>query len=180
MRVPKPSVSRSPSASVNHRTAASVSRGIALQIFLEGCGRFKRRGIVRDGDRRRSYRRREIAQQGRETQVRVQHAQRFDVRIAAREIIEHQLHRRIRINDRELLGHQHRVAAVLQRLAIALAFDFHRALQRRLRRTKALDKFFRAFFPNAFRAGDVVDRVAHQRHYVSDFVRRHAHQFFDF
>ncbi len=152
--------------------------GKRSEIFLEGRRRFERRGIA--GRRRCRGRRGKIAQQRSKTQFRVDRAQGFDVRLAAREVAQDQLHRRIRVNDRKLLRHQHRVAAVFQRLAVALAFDFLGMFERRFRRAETQNQFARAFFADPFRAGNVVDRIAHQGHHVGDFFRRHAHDLFDF
>ena len=91
MRVPKPSVSRSPSASVSH-TATSASRGIALRYFLSAAGDSSAAESLAAGAA--VGRGGKIAQQRSETQFGIERAQRFDVRLAPREIVEHQLHRR--------------------------------------------------------------------------------------
>ena len=70
--------------------------------------------------------------------------------------------------------------AVEQGFAVALAFDFGGVVERGFRRAETADQFARAFFADAFRAGNVVDGIAHQRHHVGDFFRRHAHQLFYF
>ena len=97
----------------------------AFRYFLSAAGDSSAAESLGGGCRGRG-RRGQIAQQRSETQFRVERAQGFDVRLAPREVVEHQLHRRVRVDDRELLRHQHRFAAVFQRLAVALAFDFRR------------------------------------------------------
>jgi hypothetical protein len=71
------------------------------------------------------------------------------------------------------------IAAVLERFAVALVFNFGGGIESRLGRTESANDFARAFFADAFGAGNVVDRIAHQRHHVDNFLRWHAHQFFD-
>ena len=150
----------------------------AAQKFFERSGRFQRSGIARRG-RSGGLRGGQIAKQRSKSQLRVKRAQGFHVRRARPKIVEHQLHRRGGINDGELFRHLHRVAAVFKRLAVAFSFDFLRAFERRFRRAEPANEFLRAFFADAFRARNVVDRIAHERHNVGDFFRRHAHDLFD-
>ncbi len=79
-----------------------------------------------------------------------------------------------------MLGHQHGFAAVLQRLAVALALHFSGVVERRFRRAETQNQFARPFFADTFRPGNVVNRIAHQGHHVGDFFRRHAHDLFYF
>ena len=151
------------------------------QIFFQRRGRFQFCGIAwRGGSGGSGSRRGQIAQQRSESQLRVNRAQRFHVRRARLKIVEHEFHRRGGVDDGKLFRHNHRVAAVFERFAIPFSFDFLRAIERRFRGTKAADQFLRAFFADAFRAGNVVDRIAHERHHVGDFFGRHAHQLFHF
>jgi hypothetical protein len=53
-------------------------------------------------------------------------------------------------------------------------------IQRRFNFPVLLNQLSRAFLANSFRAGNVVDGIAQQRHVVDDFFRRHSEQFLHF
>ena len=68
----------------------------------------------------------------------------------------------------------------MQRLAVSLALDFRRVLQRVLHAAEALNQLHRSFIADARRAGDIVDGIAAQRHNIHNLVRRNAENLLDF
>ena len=91
-----------------------------------------------------------------------------------------QLQRHVRRDCRQLLGHHHLLALLLQRLAIALVGNFAGMIQRVLDASVFLDQFGCSLLADSLRARDVVHRVAHQRHQVDHLLRRHAQNLFHF
>ena len=65
---------------------------------------------------------------------------------------------------------------VLQALAIHLALDFRRAIERRFHRSEFLDQVARALVADARRARDVVDGISFQRQQIRHLRRLHAHE----
>ena len=72
------------------------------------------------------------------------------------------------------------LALLLQRLAIPLIRNFVRVIQSLLNASIFFDQLRGAFFSNPLRAGNIVNRVAQQRHVVHNFVRWHAENLFHF
>ena len=65
----------------------------------------------------------------------------------------------MRVNGDEFLGEQNGVTVLLQRLAIALAFDLADAVEDGLDGTEFLNQLHAALVANARRAGDIIDRM---------------------
>ena len=78
------------------------------------------------------------------------------------------------VDRHQLLRQQHRIAILLQRLAIALALDLGRTVQHRLHAAELHDQLHAALIADAGSAGNVVHCIAAQRHHVHNFFRRHA------
>ena len=86
----------------------------------------------------------------------------------------------IRGNRRKLLGHHHLLALLLKRFAIPLARNFGGMIQRVLRASVFLNQLGRALFADALGAGNVVYRVAQQRHQINYFFGPNTEDFLHF
>ena len=70
-------------------------------------------------------------------------------------------------------------ALLLQCFPVSLVGHFVRMIERALDTPVLLNQLRRAFFSDSLCAGNVIDRVAQQRHVVDDLFRRHSQNLFD-
>ncbi len=82
-------------------------------------------------------------------------------------------------NLRQLFGHQHLFALLLQSLPVALVGHFVRMIKRVLDTPILLDQFRCPFFADSLCSGNVINRVSEQRHVVHDSFRRHSQNVHD-
>ena len=87
------------------------------------------------------------------------------------------LHRYFAMDGHQFLAEQDGLAIILQRLAIGLALHFIGMIERRLHAAELLDQLNRSLVTDPGRAGDIVDGVAAQSHYIDYLFWWHAECF---
>ncbi len=171
----------------------SVSRSLGFEREPDGDGLVARRGIQERAKRGGGIERGVVGRHGRdrggggqvaqergEAEFGVEVAQSGVIGFAALDGFEIELDGRVGGDGGELLRERDLIFTIDQGFAVTLAFDLGGVGYGGFRRAETADQFARAFFADAFCAGDVVDGIAHERHHVGNFFRRHAHQFFYF
>src|SRR5882757_4889195 len=146
-----------------------------LRIVLFGSGF----DICRRG-RLCSCRGAKLLQQRTETKFAIKRRKRHIVRRPHFQFFNLYLNRCIQRDRRQLLGHHHLLALLLQRLAIPLIGNFVRVIQSVFNASIFLDQLRGAFFSDSLCARNVVNRVAQKRHVIHNFVRWHAENLLHF
>ena len=135
-----------------------------------------------------------FAQQRRKFEFTEKFAQRCKIGPGQFQIFENKWYRHVCRDRCKLFAEFYEFAVLFERLAIICPLHFARVLQRLLGAAVLLNQLPCAHFANSgfpplagrrlfvgiARAGNVVDRVAHQRHHVGNLARRHSHQLFHF
>ena len=153
---------------------AEFDRACELRVVrLRGGFRIRRRG------RGHGFRT-QLSEQGIETEFAVQRCKSGAIGFAALQRVQIQFQRHIDGNRRELLGHHHLLALLLERFAITLVRDFIGMIQRLLHAAIFLDQLGRAFFADPLRARNVVDGIAQQRHQIDYSFGWNTENFFHF
>ncbi len=98
----------------------------------------------------------------------------LEIRLLRFHRMQVELDRDMAVDGDEFFREQDRFAILLQRFAIGLALDFSSAVEHRFQTAEFLDQVDAALVADAGRAGNVVDAVAAQGHYIDDFFGRHA------
>ena len=137
----------------------------------------RRGNAVLGRDRRR--RRQILLHQRRELETREKLVQLRAIGLAALERIEVDGDVEIALDARELAREKRLVAIVLERFFLRRAFDLIEVLVHAFQRAELADERLRALLADAGNAGDVVDRIAPDRHHVDDFLRRQTEHFDD-
>ena len=80
----------------------------------------------------------------------------------------------IALDGDQFLAHQNLLAIVLQGLAIGFLFYFCSVVERSFKAAELFYDFYRAFIANSGSPGNVVNRIAAQRHHVDDSLGGHT------
>ena len=123
-------------------------------------------------------RRRHLRQQRRKFQLGEELTAGFSIGLARGHDLEVQLNGHIAVNRDLLFAVENLLAVVQQRLTVGLFLNFGGVLESIFQRPEAADNLDRTFVPNSRRSGDVINRVAAQRHHVNHLLGTHSQDLF--
>ena len=136
-----------------------------------------RRWIVDDGERRRLLVGRQLLEHGGEFELVEKGAACAHVRGLSAHLFQVEFDRHFAVDGHQLLAKQHRLAVVLKRFAVGLAFHLRSTVEHGFDAAELLDQFDRALVSDSRRARNVIDGVSAQGHHVDDLLRRYPEYF---